>query len=107
MEAFNLFRAMIDNVNKKVISFLFKGNLPTQENQQIQDVKEVRQQENDKLSKDEIDSPGRSSTWGLNSESADRKGGCASASEQAKQTQQKKVIETIVRDMPKLIVMTT
>ena len=42
MEAFNLFREMIDNVNKKVISFLFKGNLPTQENQQIQDVKEVR-----------------------------------------------------------------
>jgi preprotein translocase subunit SecA len=26
---------MIDNVNKEVISFLFKGDLPAQENQQI------------------------------------------------------------------------
>jgi preprotein translocase subunit SecA len=34
---------MIDNVNKEVISFLFKGDLPAQENQQIQE--EVVQQE--------------------------------------------------------------
>jgi preprotein translocase subunit SecA len=32
---------MIDNVNKEVISFLFKGDLPAQENQQIQEAKEV------------------------------------------------------------------
>jgi preprotein translocase subunit SecA len=30
---------MIDNVNKEVISFLFKGDLPAQENQQIQEGK--------------------------------------------------------------------
>jgi preprotein translocase subunit SecA len=41
---------MIDNVNK-VISFLFKGR-PAQENQQIQEAKEVRQQD-DYLSKDD------------------------------------------------------
>jgi preprotein translocase subunit SecA len=29
-EAFNLFRAMLDGVNKEVISFLFKGDLPQQ-----------------------------------------------------------------------------
>ena len=54
MEAFNLFRAMIYNVNKEVISFLFKGDLPAQENQQIQEAKEVRQQDDYQLSKDEI-----------------------------------------------------
>ncbi len=30
LEAFNLFRGMLDNVNKEVISFLFKGDLPAQ-----------------------------------------------------------------------------
>lgn len=39
LEAFNLFRSMLDNVNKEVISFLFKGDLPAQENQRIQEVK--------------------------------------------------------------------
>jgi preprotein translocase subunit SecA len=75
-----------------VISFLFKGDLPAQENQQIQEAKEVRQQEDYKLSKDEIP----------NSESANREAGGSSASEQAKQTQQRQVTETIVRDMPKI-----
>ena len=83
LEAFNLFRAMIDNVNKEVISFLFKGDLPAQENQQIQEAKEVRQQEEYQLSKDEIP----------NSESANREAG---------ETQQRQVTETIVRDMPKI-----
>jgi preprotein translocase subunit SecA len=70
LEAFNLFRAMIDNVNKEVISFLFKGDLPAQENQQIQEAKEVRQDY--QLSKDEI----------VSSEAANREAG---------QTQQKQV----------------
>lgn len=83
LEAFNLFRAMIDNVNKEVISFLFKGDLPAQENQQIQEAKEVRQQDDYQLSKDEI----------VSSEAANREAG---------QTQQRQVTETIVRDMPKI-----
>jgi preprotein translocase subunit SecA len=33
---------------------LFKGDLPAQENQQIQEAKEVRQQDDYQLSKDEI-----------------------------------------------------
>jgi preprotein translocase subunit SecA len=60
---------MIDNVNKEVISFLFKGDLPAQENQQIQEAKEVRQDDY-QLSKDEI----------VSSEAANREAG---------QTQQK------------------
>ena len=32
-EAFNLFRAMLDKVNKEVISFLFKGDLPNRNKQ--------------------------------------------------------------------------
>ncbi|MFE3870252.1 preprotein translocase subunit SecA [Flavobacterium sp. ZS1P70] len=93
LEAFNLFRSMLDNVNKDVISFLFKGDLPAQQNQQIQEAKEVRQKEDYKLSKDEIASPVRSSTSGPNSENENREAG---------QTQQRQVTETIVRDMPKI-----
>ena len=83
LEAFNLFRSMLENVNKEVISFLFKGDLPAQQNQQIQEAKEVRQKEDYKLSKDEIP----------NSENANREAG---------ETQQRQVTETIVRDMPKI-----
>jgi preprotein translocase subunit SecA len=83
LEAFNLFRSMLDNVNKEVISFLFKGDLPAQQNQQIQEAKEIRQKEDYKLSKDEIP----------NSENANREAG---------ETQQRQVTETIVRDMPKI-----
>ncbi len=83
LEAFNLFRSMLDNVNKEVISFLFKGDLPAQQNQQIQEAKEVRQKEDYKLSKDEIP----------NSENENREAG---------ETQQRQVTETIVRDMPKI-----
>ncbi len=82
-EAYNLFSSMLNGVNKEVISFLFKGDLPAQNNQQIQEAKEVREKENYKTSKDEI----------VSSESANREAG---------QTQQRQVTETIVRDQPKI-----
>ena len=82
-EAFNLFNGMLNGINKEVISFLFKGDLPAQENQKIQEAVEVRQKEDYKLSKDEIP----------NSEAANQEAG---------QTQQRQVTETIVRDMPKI-----
>ena len=76
-----------------MISFLFKGDLPAQENKHIQEAKEVRQKEDFKLSKDEI----------LNSdELAEKNREAGGSSEQAKQTQQRQVTETIVRDMPKI-----
>ena len=83
LEAFNLFRTMLDGVNKEVISFLFKGDLP-QQNNTIQEARQVREKQNYTETKDEIQS----------SESANR---------EASQTQQRpQVTETIVRETPKI-----
>ena len=38
-EAFELFKTMINNLNKEVLSFLFKGGLPSQSDDQIQEAK--------------------------------------------------------------------
>jgi len=81
-EAYNLFSSMLNGVNKEVISFLFKGDLP-QQNAPVQEAKQVKVKENYKTSKDEI----------VSSESANREAG---------QTQQRQVTETIVRDQPKI-----
>ena len=48
MEAYNLFKQMLTTVNKEVVSFLFKGVIPSQEPQQI---KEARPQPKQDLSK--------------------------------------------------------
>ena len=82
-EAFKLFSSMLNGVNKEVISFLCKGDLPQQTEPAIQEAKVVRQKENYKTSKDEI----------VSSESANKEAG---------QTQQRQVTETIVRDQPKI-----
>ncbi|SCX78516.1 preprotein translocase subunit SecA [Flavobacterium caeni] len=85
-EAFNLFRNMLNGVNKEVISFLFKGDLP-QQNQPIQEAREEqRPKENYQTSKDEIP----------NTDQA------AAEAREAGQTQQRQVTETIVREMPKI-----
>jgi len=85
-EAFNLFSSMLNGVNKEVISFLFKGDLPQQQAPAIQEAKEVRQKEDYQTSKDEI----------LNSDEA------TAINREAGQTQQRQVTETIVREMPKI-----
>ena len=83
LEAFKLFSKMIDSVNKEVISFLFKGDLP-QQNQNIQEAREIKRNDNYTESRDEIES----------SEQANR---------EASQAQQRpQVTETIVRDQPKI-----
>lgn len=83
LEAFKLFSKMLDSVNKEVISFLFKGDLP-QQNQNIQEAREVKRNDNYTETRDEIES----------SEQANR---------EASQTQQRpQVTETIVRDQPKI-----
>ena len=84
-EAFNLFRNMLDGINKEVISFLFKGDLPQQNAPVIQEAKVVRQKENYKTSKDEIP----------NSDTL------SAENREAGQTQ-RQVTETIVREMPKI-----
>lgn len=81
-EAFNLFRAMLDDVNKEVISFLFKGDLPQQQ-QNIQEAREVPVKENYQTSKEDAD------------------GGSPSPTQQAPQPA-RQVTETIVREMPKI-----
>ena len=82
-EAYNLFSSMLNGVNKEVISFLFKGDLPQQQAPAIQEAKQVRQKEKYTESKDEI----------VSSESSNKEAG---------QTQQRQVTETIVRDQPKI-----
>ena len=84
IEAYKLFKNMLNNVNKEVISFLFKGDLPQQQN--IQEAREVKKVENYKTSKDEI----------ANSDTL------TNENREAGRTQQRQVTETIVRDQPKI-----
>jgi preprotein translocase subunit SecA len=81
-EAFELFKATVDNINKEVLSFLFKGELPNQSQEQIS---EARQQKREKLNlrKDEVQN----------------------STEQAianSRQQQSEPVETIVRERPKI-----
>ncbi len=85
-EAFELFKAMIDEVNKDVISFLFKGELPQETQSTIQEAR-ARKKENLSTQKDEIPN--------LDERSAQN-----SAAGNTQRQQQ--VVETIVRDKPKI-----
>jgi preprotein translocase subunit SecA len=88
LEAFKLFSGMLDGVNKEVISFLFKGDLP-QQNNTIQEARQVRQKQNYTETKDEV--------TGGESGISNRVGN------EAGQTQQRpQVTETIVRETPKI-----
>ena len=85
-EAFELFKSMISQVNKDVISFLFKGELPTETTNAISEAKQVRQKENLKTEKEEIPN--------LDERAAQNR---AAGNTQ----QQPQVVETIVREQPK------
>ncbi|APY00746.1 preprotein translocase subunit SecA [Lacinutrix venerupis] len=86
-EAFELFKVMIDQVNKDVISFLFKGELPSENTNAISEAREVKKKENLQTQKAEIPN--------LDERSAQNR--------QAGNTQQQQqVVETIVRDQPKI-----
>ncbi len=80
-EAFELFKKMMDKVNKEVLSFLFKGELP---NQNVNQVSQAREQRREKVqvSKAEFRSP----TEGTS----------------ANQTQEQQITETIVRSERKI-----
>ncbi len=85
-EAFELFKVMLDQVNKDVISFLFKGELPAPNPAQI---REARQQKREKVetSKEEIPN-------------MDER---AAQSRAAGNTQRRpQVTETITRERPKI-----
>ena len=88
-EAFELFKEMIDKVNKEVISFLFKGELPSENTNQIQEARSIRRpKEKLRTTKEEIP----------NSDEL------AAQNRAAGQTQGRKpqVTETIVREKPKI-----
>ena len=78
-EAFELFKQMIDDINKEVVSFLFKGELPNQNPDQVQQAREQKR-EKVNLSKAEFD---HSAT-------------------QTNQTQAQQVTETIIRTERKI-----
>lgn len=85
-EAYNLFKGMLDKVNKEVISFLFKGDLPNNQNVTI---REPQQQVKEKYqtSKDELPNTDQ----------------MRQEAREAGQTQQRPAVtETIVRETPKI-----
>ncbi len=87
-EAFELFKAMIDQVNKDVISFLFKGEIPQETANTIQEAKQ-RKQEKLETQKEEIPN-------------MDERAAQSRAAGQGASRQQQQVIETIVREQPKI-----
>ncbi|WGH75780.1 preprotein translocase subunit SecA [Tenacibaculum tangerinum] len=84
-EAFELFQATIDKINKEVLSFLFKGQLPSQEASQVSEAREQKREQLD-LRKDEVQN------------STQR----AISNARNQQTQEQQVVETIVREQPKI-----
>ncbi len=88
-EAFELFKSMIDKVNKEVVSFLFKGELPTENPNEIQNAGNLRKpKENLKTSKEEI--PNSDELAAQNRAAGQTRG------------QRPQITETIVRERPKI-----
>ncbi|WP_299059648.1 preprotein translocase subunit SecA [uncultured Polaribacter sp.] len=81
-EAFELFKKTVDEINKEVLSFLFKGELPTQDSNQISEAKEVRRES-------------------LNTSKADVQNTTEQAISNSRQ-QPSEPVETVVRDQPKV-----
>jgi preprotein translocase subunit SecA len=80
-ESFELFNEMLDSVNKEVLSFLFKGELPSQDATRVLPARE-QQREKVQLSKEEYNS--------------------SAPNQQTNQTQQQQAVETIVRTERKI-----
>ena len=87
-EAFELFKSMINSLNKEVLSFLFKGGLPQQSESQIQEAKKTATPKGYKTSKDEVYN---TDELAQRNRSAGGGGGT-----------QRAAVETIVREMPKI-----
>lgn len=80
-ESFELFNSMLDKVNKEVLSFLFKGELPSQDANQVSQAKEQKR-EKVQLSKADFQNPTEAT--------------------QTNQTQAQQPVETIVRTERKI-----
>ena len=81
-EAFELFKKMLTKVNKEVLSFLFKGELPNQNSQEISQAQDQKR-EKVQLSKAEFRNPNENTSANL-------------------QTQEQQVTETITRTERKI-----
>ena len=89
-EAFELFKSMINNLNKEVLSFLFKGGLPNQSDAQIQEAKRrPASPKGYRTSKDEV-----LNTDEMAQQNRNVAGGAGRG--------QRNVVETIVRERPKI-----
>jgi len=87
-EAFELFKSMIDKVNKEVVSFLFKGELPSSDTSDIQEARNVRRpKEKLKTTKEEI--PNSDELAAQNRAAGQNQGRAP-------------ITETIVREKPKI-----
>ncbi len=87
-EAFELFKSMLNQLNREVLSFLIKGTLPNQNQNAIQEAKLTRQQHYN-TTKDEV----------LNSDQlAERNRQVGAGASQA----QRAPVETVVREQPKI-----
>ncbi len=84
-EAFELFQETIDKVNKEVLSFLFKGKLPTEDESQISEAREQQREKLD-LRKDEVQNSTQQ----------------AFSNARNQQTQEQQIVETVVREQPKI-----
>ncbi len=88
-EAFELFKTMIEKVNKDVVSFLFKGELPSADTSEIQEARQVRRpKENLQTTKEEI--PNSDELAARNRAISQNQG------------RRPAVTETIVREKPKI-----
>ncbi len=84
-ESFELFKEMLEKVNKEVISFLFKGEIPQESNPNIQEAR-ARQRDQIDAKKEEIPN--------MDQRSAENRA--------AANTQSQRAVETIVRNQPKI-----
>jgi preprotein translocase subunit SecA len=80
-ESFKLFKAMLHDINKEVLSFLLKGELPNQNPNQVSEAQEPRR-EKVKLTKAEFNNPAENM--------------------QTNQPEQQQITETIVRETRKI-----
>jgi len=88
-EAFELFKTMIDAINKEIISFLFKGVIPQENQNTITEAKRATPKQKLNLSKEEV----------LNSDQlAEQNRAVGNSASRASSPQ----VETIVRDKPKI-----
>ncbi|SHF48743.1 protein translocase subunit secA [Salegentibacter echinorum] len=87
-EAFELFKAMLDQVNRDVISFLFKGEIPEGN---VGNIQEARQRKKEKVETQKEEIP-----------NMDERASESRAAGNTQQQRRPQVTETITRDKPKI-----